>query len=139
MAARGHQLSTSKYLFHNIIAFQKGNSGAKRKWDHDEICEAVKTIQLHQKSSIQSLAGTLGIPKKSTMFRIKEEKVEKVIMPVSIAAVKPLLTEDLNCSMFCTRCPWEMHLITKNITISMIRYVLIRNGTSSVKKCCNAT
>ena len=90
------QRALANYQNPNIRSFissplKKGNSGAKLKWDRDEIREAVKTIPLHQKRSLRSLAGRLGIPK-STVFRIKEEKLAKVIMPVSIA-VKPLLTE----------------------------------------------
>jgi hypothetical protein len=56
---------------------------------------------MHRTRSIQSLAVVLGI-QKSTMFRIKEEKVEKIFMPVSIA-VKPLLTKvnKMHHVLFC--------------------------------------
>ena len=63
------QRALANYQNPNIHSFissplKKGNSGAKLKWDRDEICEAVKTIPLHQKRFIQILAGgLLGTPK----------------------------------------------------------------------------
>jgi hypothetical protein len=68
-----------------------GNCGRKQKWNRDEVRAAVKEIPLTQKQSIRSLALALGMPK-STLFRMKQDKLESVIMPVSIA-IKPLLTD----------------------------------------------
>ncbi len=60
--------------------------------DRDQVQETVnKQLPLHQRRTIRSLAAALEIPK-SSLFRMKQSKVDSVIMPVSIA-VKPLLTD----------------------------------------------
>ena len=69
-----------------------GNCGRKQKWNRDEVRATVKEIPLSQKRSIRSLAYALGMPK-STLFRMKQDKLESVIMPVSLA-IKPQLTDE---------------------------------------------
>jgi hypothetical protein len=90
------QRALSNFRNPNIRAFisspqKKGNCGRKKKWDCDELREAVKKIPLYQRRTNRSLAAALGIPK-STLFRLKQDKLESVIMPVSIA-LKPLLSK----------------------------------------------
>jgi hypothetical protein len=49
---------------------QKKNCGRPKKWNHDEVREAVKLIPLFQRRTIRDLADALRIPK-STLFRMK--------------------------------------------------------------------
>jgi hypothetical protein len=69
----------------------KGKSGRPKKWIRDDVREAVKTLPLHQKRTIRSIATALEIPK-TTVHRMKQDKLDTVIMTRSIA-VKPCLTE----------------------------------------------
>jgi hypothetical protein len=91
------QRALANYRNPNIRSFmsspqKKGNCGRKQKWNREEVREAVKALPLFQKRTIRSLAQALGIPK-STLFDLKEDKTDTVIMPASIA-LKPLLTEE---------------------------------------------
>jgi hypothetical protein len=70
---------------------QKRNSGRPRKWNHDEVREAVKLIPLFQRGTIRTLAAALGIPK-STLHDMKCDKDDPVIIPCT-SALKPTLTE----------------------------------------------
>jgi len=70
---------------------KRGNSGRKQIWNRDEVRAALKEIPLNQRRSLRSTANAMGMSK-STLFRMKEEKLDSVIMPVSIA-IKPLLTD----------------------------------------------
>ena len=90
------QRALANYLNPDIRAFRsspqrKGKCGRPNKWIRDDVREAVKDLPLHQKRTIRSIASALEIPK-TTIFRMKESKLDTVIMPRSIA-VKPLLTE----------------------------------------------
>jgi hypothetical protein len=90
------QRALANYHNPNIQAFisspqRKGACGRPRKWNRDDVREAVTNLALHQKRTIRSIATALEIPK-STVFRMKEDKNDMVIMPRSIA-VKPLLTD----------------------------------------------
>lgn len=90
------QRALANYANPNIRAFissprKKSNSGRPQKWNRDDVREAVQNLALHQKRTIRSIATALEIPK-STVFRMKEDKQDTVIMPRSIA-VKPLLTD----------------------------------------------
>jgi hypothetical protein len=105
-----------------------GNCGRKQKWNRDDVQAAVKEIPLTQKQSIRSLAFALGMPK-STLFRMKQDKLESLIMPVSIA-IKPLLTDQhkLQRVFFATD---KLTRQKSNATGSTIWFTLIRNGFSS--------
>ena len=86
----------SNYRNPNIGAFisspqMKGRSGRPTKWVRDDVREAVKALPLHLRRTFRSMATALEIPK-TTLHRMKEDKMDMVIMPCSIA-VKPLLTE----------------------------------------------
>ena len=78
----------------NIRAFraspQKKKCGRKKKWNHDEVREAVKEIPLHRKRTLRDLAAALGMPLTS-LFRMKNGR-DRVIMPFT-SALKPALTE----------------------------------------------
>jgi len=71
---------------------KKGNCGRNQKWNREEVSEAVKALPLHQRRTIRSLAHALRMPK-STLWDMKDDKRDAVIMPVTIA-LKPLLTEE---------------------------------------------
>ena len=68
------------------------NSGRKKKWNRDEVREAIKEIPLHKRRSIRALAAALGIPA-STLFLMKKGDAEDqpVIRPCT-SALKPALT-----------------------------------------------
>ena len=91
------QRALENYRNPNIQAFisspqRKGRCGRPLKWNRDDVRKAVKNLLLHQRRTIRSIASTtLEIPK-STVFRMKEDEQDTVIMPRSIA-LKPLLTE----------------------------------------------
>lgn len=69
---------------------QKHRCGRPKKWNHDEVREAVKLIPLFQRRTIRDLAAALGIPK-STLFAMKCDKDDPVIIPCT-SALKPALT-----------------------------------------------
>ena len=70
---------------------KKRNCGRPRKWNHDDVREAVKLVPLFQRKSIRDLAHALGIPK-STLHLMKCDKDDPVIIPCT-SALKPILTE----------------------------------------------
>jgi hypothetical protein len=59
-------LARSQIFTIQIRAFlaspQKKKCGQKKKWNHDEVREAVKEIPLHHKRTLRDLAGALGMP-----------------------------------------------------------------------------
>ena len=65
--------------------------GQHKKWNHDEICEAVTLIPLFKRRTIRDLAHVLGIPK-STLWDLKQDKDNPVIIACT-SALKPLLTQ----------------------------------------------
>ena len=71
---------------------RKNNCGRPKKWNRDEVREAIKEIPVCQKRSIRSLAHALNIPK-STLFQMNGEGSDALIMPLSTAS-KPKLTEE---------------------------------------------
>ena len=83
----------ANYRNPNIRAFRSfpKKSGRPQKWNRDDVCSAVKELPLHQKRTIRSIATVLEIPK-SSLFRMKQDKENTVIIPKSIA-VKPLLSD----------------------------------------------
>jgi hypothetical protein len=107
-----------------------GNCGRKQKWNRDEVQAAVKEIPLTQKQSIRSLALALGMPK-STLFRMKQDKLESVIMPVSIA-IKPLLNDQHKLQRVFLQ-PTKLTQQKPNTTGSSIRFTLMRNGFLSAR------
>jgi hypothetical protein len=70
---------------------QKKKCGRHKKWNHNEVCKAVKLIPLFQRRTIWDLAHALSIPK-STLFRMKCDSDDPVIMTCT-SALKPALTE----------------------------------------------
>lgn len=75
--------------------------GRKKKWDPEAIRDAIREIPLHKRRTIRDLAEALGIPK-STLFDLKNDKDNPVIMPHS-SALRPLLAEHhkLMRTLFC--------------------------------------
>lgn len=71
---------------------KKGNSGRKKKWNHQEVRDAVREIPFHQKRSLRDLAVNLAIPLTS-LHRMKCDRDDPVIMPCS-SNLKPLLTRE---------------------------------------------
>jgi hypothetical protein len=71
---------------------QKHKSGRNQKWNRDEVRRAVKALPLHQRRSLRSLGAALAIPK-STLFDMKNDKTDKVIIPTT-SVLKPMLTEE---------------------------------------------
>ena len=71
---------------------RKKNCGRKQKWDRDAIREAIPLIPLYQRTTFRDLSLALKIPK-STLFDMKNEREDMVIMPVTLA-LKPLLSEE---------------------------------------------
>ncbi len=65
-------------------------AGRKKKWNHDEVTEAVKEIPLHHMRTLRDLAGALGMPL-TLLLRMKSGR-DRVIMPFT-SALKPALTE----------------------------------------------
>jgi hypothetical protein len=78
----------------NVRAFraspQKKKCGRKKKWNHDEVREAVKEIPLNQKRTLRDLSAALGMPL-TTIHRMKSGH-DRVIMPCT-SALKPALTD----------------------------------------------
>ena len=71
---------------------QKHKTGRNQKWNRDEVRRAVKALPLHQRRSLRSLGAALAIPK-STLFDMKNDKSDKVIIPTT-SVLKPMLTEE---------------------------------------------
>ena len=71
---------------------QKHRCGRPKKWNHDDVREAVKLIPLFQRRTISNLAAALGIPK-STLFAMKCDKDDPVMMPCT-SALEPALTAE---------------------------------------------
>ena len=71
---------------------QKHKSGRNQKWKRDEVRRAIKALPLHQQRSLRSLGVALAIPK-STLFDMKNDKTDKVIIPTT-SVLKPMLTEE---------------------------------------------
>ncbi|KAI2507526.1 hypothetical protein MHU86_6914 [Fragilaria crotonensis] len=69
---------------------QKKRCGRKKKWNHDEVREAVKEVPLHHKRTLRDLAAYMGMPL-TMLFRMKRG-LDRVIMPFS-SSLKPALTE----------------------------------------------
>jgi hypothetical protein len=80
---------------------RRGNCGRPRKWNHNEICEAVKLVPLFQRlePSGTLLPVALGIPK-STVHAMKCDKDNPVIIPCT-SALKPALTEQHKLLQAC--------------------------------------
>ena len=57
-----------------------GRSGRPRKWNNDDIREAVKLVPPFQRRTVRDLANVLGIPK-STLHAMTCEKDNPVIIP----------------------------------------------------------
>ena len=71
------------------------NCGRKKKWNRDEVRDAIKAIPLHRRRTIRALAAALGIPS-TTLFMMTKKKTddddeEPVIIPCT-SALKPALT-----------------------------------------------
>ena len=76
--------------------------GRHKKWNHDEIREAVTLIPHFKRKTIRDLAHALGIPK-STLWDLRQDKDDPVII-ACMSALKPLLTQQhelLPCVTFC--------------------------------------
>ncbi len=108
-----------------------GKCGRKQKWNRDEVRAAVKEIPLTQKQSIRSLAFALGMLK-STLFRMKQDELESVFMPVSIA-IKLQLTDQHNYSEYFLQRTKLTQQQKTNTTGSTIRFTLMRNCFSSAR------
>jgi transposase-like protein len=68
---------------------KRTNSGRKQLYDRDEVRAAIKQLPLYQRKTLRSLAAALGISK-STLFRMKESELDKVIVP-STTSKEPFL------------------------------------------------
>jgi hypothetical protein len=79
---------------------KKKKCGRHKKWNHDEICEAVTLIPLFKRRTIRDLAHTLGIAK-STLWELKQDK-DNPVMNACTSSLKPLLTQqhELPCVTF---------------------------------------
>ena len=71
---------------------QKHRCGRPKKWNHDDVREAVKLVPHFQRRIIRDLSAAIGIPK-STLFAMKCDKDETVIMPCT-SALKPASTTE---------------------------------------------
>ena len=69
---------------------EKKKCGRHKKWNHDEVREAVWLIPLFRRRSIRDLAAALGIPK-STLHAMKCDEDDPVIIPCT-SVLKPDLT-----------------------------------------------
>ena len=80
---------------------RKKKCGRHKKWNHDEIREAVALIPLFKRRTIRDLAHALGMPK-STLWEMKQDKDDPIIIACT-SALKPLLTQqhELLCNTFC--------------------------------------
>ena len=83
----------------------KNRQARNKKWNTDEIREAVKEIPRHQRRSIRSLASALQVPR-STLHRMKNTDDDPVIRPHN-SVLKPLLTNE---HQFQRVCYAAMHL-----------------------------
>ena len=83
----------------------KNQEARNKKWNADEIREAVKAVPHHQRRSLRLLAGALGIPL-STLHRMKNNDDDTVIRPHT-SVLKPLLTNE---HQFQRVCYASMHL-----------------------------
>ena len=71
---------------------KKHNVGRKKKWNHQEVRDAVREIPFHLKRSLRDLAAALAIPLTS-LHRMKTDRDDPVIMPCG-SWLKPLLTPE---------------------------------------------
>jgi hypothetical protein len=91
------QARTCQYFLNPVIRQffpvpEKSGERRNKKWNHDEVHEAVKMISLFQISgTIRDLACALGMPK-SMLFNMKYNKDDLVIIACT-SAIKPVLTE----------------------------------------------
>jgi hypothetical protein len=70
---------------------KKGNSGRPQQWIRQDVRDAVLLLPLNQRRTIRSIASALEIPK-SSVFRMRRDPNDEVIMPKTIA-LQPLLTD----------------------------------------------
>jgi hypothetical protein len=70
---------------------KKGNSVRPQQWICQDVCDAVLLLPLNQRRTIRLIASALEIPK-SSVFRMKRDPNDVVIMPKTIA-LQPLLTD----------------------------------------------
>ena len=75
----------------NASPKRKGACGRNLFWDREQIRQEVTQLSLHQRRTIRGLTHVLRIPK-TTLHRMKQDKDDPVIRPVTIA-LKPFLTE----------------------------------------------
>jgi hypothetical protein len=73
---------------------KKGNSGRPQQWICQDVCDAVLLLPLNQRRTIRSNASALEIPK-SSVFRMRRDPNDVVIMPKTIA-LQPLLLTDVH-------------------------------------------
>ena len=70
----------------------KNQEARNKKWNTDEIREAVKVVPHHQRRSLRLLSGALEVPR-STLHRMKNTDADPVIRPQH-SFLKPLLTNE---------------------------------------------
>ncbi len=68
---------------------KRGRRGCTRKWNHNDICEAVKLVPLFKMGSIRDLVVAFGIPK-LLLHALKCNKDNPVIVPCSYKCSKTM-------------------------------------------------
>ena len=91
------------------VSGKKKKCGRHKKWNHDEIREAVTLIPLFKRRTIRDLAHALGMPK-STLWDLKHDKDDPVIIACT-SALKPLLTQQ-HKSLCVTLCLTKIDPVT---------------------------
>ena len=86
------------------VSPHKNQEARNKKWNPDEIREAVKAVPHHQCRSLRLLCGALGVPL-SMLHRMKNNDDDPVIRPHT-SVLKPLLT---NVHQFQQVCCAAMH------------------------------
>jgi hypothetical protein len=84
---------------------QKNQVARNKKWNTDELREAVKAVPLHQRRSLRLLSGALEVPL-STLHRMRKNDDDQVIRPHT-SVLRPLLTNE---HQFQRVCYAAMHL-----------------------------
>ena len=65
--------------------------GQKKKWDHQQVRNAVKEMPFHETRTLRDLSAALAIPFTS-LYRMKSDRDDSVIMPCA-STLKPLPEE----------------------------------------------
>ena len=131
MAARARKLQQSRYKERNVFTKETIWILAQQ-WICQDICDAVLFLPLNQRRTIRLIASALEIPK-STVFRMRRDPNDVVIIMPTTIALQPLLTDvhKVQCVLFA---------VTKlDQVFTSVFIMLMKNGSSFLRRPCGCT